>query len=149
MDDNPSRPSSTAAGVPQTYEEALHYLCHPVSKATYPGDLKPLKSLLACMGQPENRFRSVIITGSVGKGTVAHLLAAALREGGIRTGLFSGPHLHYFRERMAIDGEPISIPALIEQVGRITPHVEQGPGPLSTFELTTALAFDWFARQGV
>jgi len=148
MNDDTSQ-SAVNPTVPRTYEEALRYLCHPVSKAAYPPDPAPMKSLLARLDHPERRFRSVIVTGSVGKGTVAHLLAATLREAGIRAGLFTGPHLHYFRERMAIDGEPISVPALVEQVGRIGLHAEQEPGRLSTFELTTALAFDWFAGRGV
>lgn len=142
---SPTLPDATLPG----YEAALHYLCKPVSKASYPPDLTPLKTLLARMGDPQKAFRSVIITGSVGKGTVAYLLAAALREAGLRTGLFSGPHLHNFRERMAIDGQPISVPALVEQVSHVQPHVEQDIGRLSTFELATALGFGWFAEQEI
>jgi dihydrofolate synthase/folylpolyglutamate synthase len=149
MDDDISQSASAIPAVPQTHEEALRYLCRPISKAAYPPDPTPLRSLLASLGHPERQFRSVIVTGSVGKGTVAHLLAAALREAGIRTGLFTGPHLHYFRERMAIDGDPIDVPALVEQAGRVALHAGENIGRLSTFELTTALAFDWFASQGV
>jgi dihydrofolate synthase/folylpolyglutamate synthase len=140
---------SLANGIASGYEEALRTLCHPVSKAAYPPDLTPLKALLAQMGHPEKAFRSVIITGSVGKGTVAHLLAESLRQAGLRTGLFSGPHLYNFRERMAIDGQPIGISALVEQVARLKSLITGDTGHLSTFELATALGFNWFASQGV
>jgi dihydrofolate synthase/folylpolyglutamate synthase len=134
---------------PDTYEEALRYLCRPIRQADYPHDSLPLSALLTRLGEPQGAYRSVIVTGSRGKGTVAHLLAAALHYAGYKVGLYTGPHLHLFRERMCINGHPISREALLAQVRSIAPAVERGPGPFSTFELTTTLAFHWFASQHV
>lgn len=149
MSDKTSHTFPHAHNLPVAYEEALHYLCRPVSKASYPSDLSPLQTLLARLGHPESQFRSVIITGSIGKGTVAHLVAEASRRAGLRTGLFTGPHLYHFRERMAIDGASISVETLVEQVERLKQHMTEDIGRLSTFEMGTALAFNWFAVQGV
>jgi dihydrofolate synthase/folylpolyglutamate synthase len=109
----------------------------------------PLRALLTRLGEPQRAYRSVIVTGSCGKGTVAHLLAAALYYAGYNVGLYTSPHLHFFRERMRTHNQPISREALLAHVRSIAPAVERGPGPFSTFELTTALAFHWFASQGV
>lgn len=132
--------------LPATFEMTLRGLCRPVSKSAYPGDLQPLRELLARLGQPQTRFEAVIVAGSVGKGTTAHLVAAALTQAGMRGGLFTGPHLHSYRERLALGGQAISPEALAERAARV---LVLENNPLSTFEVATALAFDWFAAEAV
>ncbi len=71
---------TTQTTLPTTYQQALRWLCRPVSKATYPGDDGPYQAALSALGQPQTAFPSVIVAGSLGKGTVAHLLAATARQ---------------------------------------------------------------------
>ena len=115
------------------------------------GAYKPgLKRMLAfdeALGHPSRRFRSIHIAGTNGKGSVANMLASACKACGLRVGLFTSPHILDFRERMRLDGELIPKEYVYEFLTTwnswITAH------ELSFFEITTAMAFSWFADQGV
>ncbi len=108
--------------------------------------------LLSHLGDPHQRFRAVHVAGTNGKGSVSAMIASVLQEAGHRTGLYTSPHLVDFRERMRVDGEMISENELLRLVGEVREFAER-PGPpeerLTFFELTTAMAFVYFADQGV
>jgi dihydrofolate synthase / folylpolyglutamate synthase len=87
------------------------------------------------------------VTGTKGKGSVCALCASALQAGDYKTGLYTSPHLLDYAERIQVDGQPIPHGALADLVEEIKPAVAGVP-KLTTFEITTALAFLYFARQG-
>lgn len=87
------------------------------------------------------------IAGTKGKGSVAAMVAAALTASGLRTGLYTSPHLHRLEERFRIDGDPCSpdeLVALVQRIAPVTQQVEQSSGGMSFFELTTAMALMHF-----
>ncbi|HZQ36907.1 MAG TPA: Mur ligase family protein, partial [Dehalococcoidia bacterium] len=114
-------------------------------------ELRPLRELLALLGDPQRSRGGVHLTGSKGKGSVAAMIAAMLRACGLRTGLYTSPHLHTIRERMQVDGEPIAEGEFARLCSLMRPHVEAivaGGARLTTFELLTALGFLHFHEQG-
>lgn len=103
--------------------------------------------LLAAVGDPHRRFRSIHIGGTNGKGSVSATIASVLRAAGRRTGLYTSPHLCTFRERVQVDGRPLTEDALVEAARELWPLIRiEEP---SFFEATTAIAFLAFARAGV
>ncbi|MCI0434632.1 MAG: bifunctional folylpolyglutamate synthase/dihydrofolate synthase [Gemmatimonadetes bacterium] len=109
--------------------------------------LERTRRLLAAVDDPHLRYHTVHVGGTNGKGSVAALLASALRAAGVRTGLYTSPHLCAFRERIQIDGAAISEAALVESAAPLWPViVEEDP---SFFEATTAIAFHALARASV
>lgn len=116
-----------------------------------PGAYKPglerMRAFEDALGNPTRRFGSVHIAGTNGKGSVANMLASACTSSGLRTGLFTSPHLVDFRERMCVNGELIPkefvFSFLTEWMNWIIAH------ELSFFEITTGLAFSWFAAKQV
>jgi len=129
------------------YYAALSELIRPISAAALPQTIEPVRHLLAALGSPEQQFPAVIVTGSVGKGTVAHHLARLLRAAGLRVGLYTSPHLHSFRERFQIDGQLIEPAVFSAQAGAVLAAAQDHDH--STHELSTALALRWFAEQRV
>ena len=81
---------------------------HKIGSAAYKEGLENIEALLAIVGNPERRLKAVHIAGTNGKGSVAHLMASYCQERGLKTGLFTSPHLVDFRERIRIDGEMIA-----------------------------------------
>jgi dihydrofolate synthase / folylpolyglutamate synthase len=138
------------------YSAALSYLYgltnYEVKLASqYAGqlfELSRIERLLDAMGSPDQQFRSVHIAGTKGKGSTAAMIASVLRTAGLRTGLFSSPHLHTFRERIQVDGQPISEQDLVTHLQRLRPLFDSLEG-LTTFEATQAIAFDFFQAQRV
>lgn len=108
-------------------------------------DLSRIRRVLARLGDPQRRFPSIHIAGTKGKGSVAATCASVLQTAGLRTGLYTSPHLHTFRERIRVDGEPIPPDVLISLVQECRPIFDTEP-QLTTFEAITALAFVHFAR---
>ena len=117
--------------------------------------LEVVEALLAELGHPERKFPAIHITGSKGKGSTAAMAQAILSAHGLRTGLFTSPHLVSFRERAQVDGRLIPRSAVVEGIRRVEKaareaeaegRVDRAP---TFFEATTALAFDWFAREHV
>lgn len=133
----------------QAYLDALREIVQPVRAADFPRSLEPMQVLLAELGHPEQHFPAVVVAGSVGKGTTAHQIAGLLGKVTAQVGLYTGPHLHSFRERLMIDGAMISREAFVSSVEAVQKAAEKLPYHFSTFELTTALALYWFAEQGV
>jgi dihydrofolate synthase/folylpolyglutamate synthase len=105
-------------------------------------------ALLETMGNPHHRYPVVHIAGTKGKGSVAAMCAGALQAGGYRTGLYTSPHLLDFRERVQVNGQYVAPDQVAALVTDLQPLEAAQPG-LTTFELTTALAFEHFARQRV
>ena len=118
-------------------------------------DLAHMRVLLAALDHPEKRFPGVLIAGTNGKGSTAATLASILRASGLRTGLYTSPHLVRINERIRIDGEAISDDdfALLHDVVDRTAERLVGEHELpwhpSFFEMLTALAFEYFARRRV
>lgn len=139
-----------------TYDEALDYLYTfidygLVRAEKYSPEVFNLTRMVAFMhalGDPQNRYPVIHVAGTKGKGSVAALCTSALRAGGYRTGFYTSPHLNDFRERAQVNGEYISREALAQIISEFQPLVAQHPG-VTTFELSTALAFVHFARQQV
>ncbi|MBE0594466.1 MAG: bifunctional folylpolyglutamate synthase/dihydrofolate synthase [Gemmatimonadales bacterium] len=109
--------------------------------------LGPTRALLTRLGHPERQFSSIHIGGTNGKGSVATLVAAALRNRGHRVGLYTSPHLVDLRERMIVNGSPVSEEALVAWTNALHDPIEETGA--SFFEATTAIAFADFAARGV
>jgi len=109
--------------------------------------LERIEALLDALGRPEQRYRLVQVGGTNGKGSVSAMLAAILKSAGHRVGLYTSPHLVSFRERIRVDGEAIPEDGVvdgIEALGTLIARLDA-----TTFEATTALALDHFAREAV
>jgi len=111
-------------------------------------DLGRVRRILARMGNPQQRFRSIHIAGTKGKGSVAAMCASILQNAGFCTGLYTSPHLHTFRERIQINSQLLPQADLEALVQAHRPLFEQEP-QLTTFEAITALAFVYFAQNTV
>jgi dihydrofolate synthase/folylpolyglutamate synthase len=116
-----------------------------VGKMAYKASLSTPEAIDRYFGHPHRVFRSVHVAGTNGKGSVSHMLAAILQEAGYRVGLYTSPHLKDFRERIKINGACISEAAVMDFVNRYWVQLESEQA--SFFEMTTAMAFDYFARQ--
>jgi dihydrofolate synthase/folylpolyglutamate synthase len=116
-------------------------------------DLAHMRVLLAALGHPENRFPTVLVAGTNGKGSTAATLASILQASGLKTGLYTSPHLLRINERICLNGEPIRDDdfALLHDVVDRTAERLVGEGDLpwhpSFFETLTAMAFEYFARN--
>lgn len=139
-----------------TYSQALEllYTSLPTFHRSGPGAYKPgldtSIKLSRMTGDPHRRYPTVHIAGTNGKGSTAHTLAAILQKAGYRTGLYTSPHIFDFRERIRVDGRMIPEDAVTEFVERWMRIRTECPGlEPSFFELTSTLAFEWFARSGV
>jgi dihydrofolate synthase / folylpolyglutamate synthase len=109
-------------------------------------DLERVRHLLALLDEPQRAFRVVHIAGSKGKGSTAAMAYSLLRAAGYRTGLYTSPHLHTFRERIRLDGELISEEEVVHLMQRVRPLADQIAG-ITTFEVMTAAALAWFAQK--
>ena len=105
------------------------------------------RAMLAALGDPQARFRSVHVAGTNGKGSVCALVERVLRAAGARTGLFTSPHLVDFRERIRISGQWPGERALAGRLAHLASLPAFAGGTF--FEVTTALGFDWFTRNDV
>ena len=118
----------------------------PYNASTY--NLERMHELCSRIGNPQDQYPSVHIAGSKGKGSTAAMTDAILQTAGYRTGLYTSPHLHTFRERMRINGQLISQEHLIALWEQLRPHAK-ALGETTTFEIITALAFMDFAEAEV
>ena len=106
-------------------------------------------TILICehLGNPHQKFKSIHIAGTNGKGSVSHMLAAILQTAGYRTGLYTSPHLYDFRERIKINGTVVSQEFVIDFVEKVKPLIETVEP--SFFEITVAMTFEFFAINNV
>lgn len=136
-----------------TYSETLEYLYtrlpmyQRVGKSAYKKDLTNTIHLMDFLGDPHTKFRSVHIAGTNGKGTSAHGIAAIMQSAGYKTGLYTSPHLKRFTERIRINGVEIPEKAVVDFVNRVKSKIEEIEP--SFFEITVAMAFDFFAHEAV
>ena len=136
-----------------SYKETIDFLYSqlPTFHREGPGAYKPgldtARALDSLFGNPSRKFASIHLAGTNGKGSTAHSLAAILRKAGYRTGLYTSPHIVDFRERIRIDGAMIPETEVVDFVNCYM-SLDTGLHP-SFFELTTIMAFDYFARSGV
>jgi len=137
-----------------TYQEALDYIYSFIDyeRTSLEGprrfDLSRITALLELLGQPHRRYKAVHIAGTKGKGSTVAMIESILRAAGYKTGLFTSPHLHTYRERMRTGGQLITEKQLAAHVERLIPLAERLSG-LTTFEITTALAFSYFAQEKI
>lgn len=106
-----------------------------------------IRSLLARLGHPEREFRSIVVAGTNGKGSVTAMLASILSSHGLRVGRFISPHVYSVTERVGVDGAPATVEEMEEAAARIAPLRDETP--FSYFEALTAIAYLVFAKRGV
>ena len=136
-----------------TYPETLAYLYeslpvfHRIGAAALKPDLTNTLALCHHLGNPHQRFRSVHVAGTNGKGSTSHLLAAVLQSAGYRTGLYTSPHLQSFTERIRVDGQQMEPEAVVRFVAQNRAFLEELKP--SFFEMTVGLAFEYFVHRAV
>ncbi|MFN8412278.1 MAG: folylpolyglutamate synthase/dihydrofolate synthase family protein [Anaerolineales bacterium] len=139
-----------------TYNNSLDYLYsfvdyslkHSSELAKADFSLDRMFALMESLGNPQKKYPIIHVAGTKGKGSTSALCAAGLMAAGYKVGLYTSPHLLDYTERIQVNGEPISHAQLNELVEEIKPHVARIE-KLTTFEITTALAFMAFAKYGV
>ena len=142
-----------------SYETAIarmYALGHELAQTpSHKFDLAHMRVLLAALDNPERRFPSVLIAGTNGKGSTASTIASILRASGVRTGLYTSPHLIRINERIQIGSEPISdsdfaqVHDLVERTTERLVGEHELPWHPSFFEMLTAIAFEYFSRRKV
>lgn len=135
------------------YQETLDWMFNKlpmyqrIGGAAYKADLNNTIALLKLLDNPQHKFKSVHVAGTNGKGSTSHLLASVFQEAGLKTGLYTSPHLRDFRERIRINGEMIPQENV---VNFIEGHKDEFEAiGLSFFEMTVGMAFDYFANEQV
>lgn len=136
-----------------TYEQTIEWLYQHlpmfsrIGVAAYKKDLHNTIELCKALNDPHKKFKSIHVAGTNGKGSTSHMLAAILQEAGYKTGLYTSPHIKDFGERIRVNGKMISRQFVVDFVKKnMEITVEINP---SFFELTVAMAFDYFAQEEV
>ncbi len=135
------------------YQETLQYLYdrlpvfHLVGSSAYKPGLENTYRLMAQLDNPHQKFRSIHVAGTNGKGSVSHYLAAILQEAGYKVGLYTSPHLVDFGERIRVNGQMIDQQYVIDYIQKHIDAIETIQP--SFFELTMAMAFSYFADKQV
>ena len=136
-----------------TYQETIDYLYSQlpmfskVGISAYKKDLHNTIALCNHIGNPQEKYKSIHIAGTNGKGSTSHMIAAILQESGYKVGLYTSPHLKDFGERIRVNGQKISESFVVDFTERniaIAKEIEP-----SFFEMTVAMAFEYFAEQHV
>jgi dihydrofolate synthase/folylpolyglutamate synthase len=137
----------------QSYRETLNYLYENlpmfqrIGASAFKKDLTNTLKLCEALGNPQHRFKSLHIAGTNGKGSTSHMLASILQSSGYTVGLYTSPHLKEFTERIRVNGEEVSQVFVVDFVNRIRQVIEEVQP--SFFEITVAMAFDYFAHRKV
>jgi len=140
-------------GTLPTYQQTLNHLYEKlpmfsrIGKAALKPDLSNTLKLCEALGNPHTKFKSIHIAGTNGKGSVSHGLASVMQYAGYKTGLYTSPHLVDFRERIRVNGEMVSkewVVHFVEANKKLIEDIQP-----SFFEITVAMAFRFFAEQGV
>ncbi|MCD6262947.1 bifunctional folylpolyglutamate synthase/dihydrofolate synthase [Candidatus Bathyarchaeota archaeon] len=137
----------------RTYKETLKWLFGLRRFGSKPG-LKNIRYLLSRIGDPHERFKSVHVTGTNGKGSTTAMVASILQAEGYKVGRFTSPHLSSFTERIVVNGRQIppgDVVRIVEEIRPVIGEMVRTPGLRhpTFFEVVTAIAFKYFAEQGV
>ena len=136
-----------------TYQETLHYLYdrlpvfHRIGAVAMKSGLQNIIALCEALGNPHTQFKSIHVAGTNGKGSTSHFLSAVLQSAGYKVGLHTSPHLKSYTERFKINGQPAPESEIVAFVAKHRELIEQIEP--SFFEISVALAFDYFARERV
>jgi len=136
-----------------TYEQTLEYLYSQlpmyqnIGKTAIKKDLSNITKLCAAVDNPQNKFKSIHIAGTNGKGSVAHILSAAFQSEGLKVGVYTSPHYKEFRERIKVNGKYITKKRVVEFAAYFKSDLSEIKA--SFFEITVALAFQYFAEKEV
>ena len=135
------------------YQQTLDYLFaalpmfSKLGESAYKKDLTNTILLCDAIGNPQQKFKTIHVAGTNGKGSTSHMLAAILQTAGYKTGLYTSPHLKDFRERIKINGQVCEEDFVVDFTSRIQPLIKTIEP--SFFEITVAMAFDYFAKHSV
>ncbi len=138
------------------YQEALDYLYSFVDysltrnlrNAAVNFNLDRMRRMMELLGDPQETYKTIHVAGTKGKGSTSAMIANALQVQGYKVGFYTSPHLEDYVERIQVNRKPISHEELTELINYMKPFIAQVP-EITTFELTTALGFLYFARKGV
>lgn len=137
----------------KTYQETVEWMFQQlpmyqqVGNRAYRIDLTNIKKLSFELDNPHLKFKSVHVAGTNGKGSVSHMLASVFAESNYKVGLYTSPHLKDFRERIRVNGEVIPEQQVVDFIAKLQ-HILKKEN-YSFFEMTVAMAFDYFAQQKV
>lgn len=135
------------------YSETLNWMFNKlpmyqrIGAAAYKADLNTTIEILNYLKNPQDNFKSIHVAGTNGKGSTSHSLASVFQEAGYKTGLYTSPHLRDFRERIRINGEMIPENNVVTFIDKHKNKLEELE--LSFFEMTVAMAFDYFSKEKV
>lgn len=129
-----------------TYQEALSFIHSNFWQGSKPG-LERTQELLSRLGDPQNRLKFIHVAGTNGKGSFCAMLSSILQQAGLRVGCYTSPYILRFNERMRVNGEDVPDGTLAELTESIRPHAEAMADKPTEFELITALAMEYFARE--
>jgi dihydrofolate synthase/folylpolyglutamate synthase len=136
-----------------TYQETISYLYdrlpvfHRIGAAAMKSGLHNIIALCEALGNPHTQFKSIHVAGTNGKGSTSHMISAVLQSAGYKVGLHTSPHLKSYTERFKINGQPAPESEIVAFVAKHRELIEQIQP--SFFEISVALAFDYFARERV
>ena len=134
-----------------TYQDTLNWMFSQLpmyqrqGKKAFKKDLSNSIKLAKHLNNPENKFKSIHVAGTNGKGSSSHMLASVLQEAGYNVGLYTSPHLKDFRERIKINGKVVSKQFVISFIKRNKTFFEVNR--LSFFEMTVGMAFEYFSKK--
>jgi len=129
------------------YNESIEYI-HNISWTFCKPGLERISELCKKLGDPQNSLRFIHVAGTNGKGSFCSMLESVLRAAGLKTGLYTSPYIRYFNERMCVEGKPISNEELAEITSYVRPIADSMTDKPTEFELITAIAFEYFKRNG-
>ncbi|MCK0191770.1 folylpolyglutamate synthase/dihydrofolate synthase family protein [Arenibacter sp. F20364] len=136
-----------------TYQETLEWMFGQLPMyqqkgiSAFKGKLDNILALSAYLGHPERKFKSIHVAGTNGKGSCSHMLASILQEAGYKVGLYTSPHLKDFRERIRINGIPVSKKFVVDFIKKNKLFFEAHD--LSFFEMTVGMAFQYFEKEKI
>ena len=137
----------------RTYQETIDWLFsnlpmfQRIGASAFKKDLTNITELCEYLGNPQNKFKSIHVAGTNGKGSTSHMLASILQEAGYKTGLTTSPHLKDFRERMRINGVMCEEDFVVDFVNKHEKKIIEQQA--SFFEIAIAMSFEYFAQQNV
>lgn len=136
-----------------SYQDTIDYLYSRlplfsrIGPAAIKADLHNTIAICDFLGNPQNKFKTIHVAGTNGKGSTSHMLASILQEAGYKTGLYTSPHLYDFRERIKVNGIMCSETFVTSFTNKMKPFIEKVEP--SFFEITVGMAFEYFADENV